>query len=54
MLVDKANPRRVVFHFEATRSLLLCVDKYSAYEAKTEPHSFFNAQKDIKQMIYGV
>ncbi len=50
--VDKTNPRRVVFVFTETKQRLLLTQKFLSYETLVEPHKFFSAQKDIKQLIY--
>ena len=52
--VDKTNPRRAVFVFDETDDLKLHNQKFLSYETLIEPHKFFSAQKDIKQLIYGV
>ncbi len=50
--VDKSNPRRVVFNFEENDSRKKVTDKFLRYESLVEPHKFFSAQKDLKQLIY--
>ncbi len=50
--LDKSNPRRVLFVFEDTPERKTLTQKFLSYEAKVEPHRFFSAQKDLKQMIY--
>lgn len=50
--LDKTNPKRVVFVFgedEQTKSL---IQTFLSYEARVEPHRFFSAQRDLKQLIY--
>ena len=49
---DKSNPRRVIFHFEDSEERERLTQQFLGYEAKIEPHKFFSAQKDLKQMIY--
>jgi len=50
--LDKANPRRVLFVFEESEQRKALTHKFLAYEALVEPHRFFSAQKDLKQLIY--
>jgi len=52
--LDKSNPRRVVFLFIEDEELKQHNQKFLSYQALVEPHKFFSAQKDIKQLIYGV
>ena len=49
---DKTNPKRAVFIFEDTNQRRFLTDRFLSYEAKVEPHKFFSAQKDLKQLIY--
>ena len=50
--VDKNNSRRVIFNFEENDSRKTVTDKFLRYESRVEPHKFFSAQKDLKQLIY--
>jgi len=50
--VDKSDPRRVIFNFEENELRKSATDKFLRYEALIEPHRFFSAQKDLKQLIY--
>lgn len=50
--LDKSNPRRVLFIFEESEQREALTQKFLAYKALVEPHRFFSAQKDLKQMIY--
>ena len=50
--LDKTNPRRALFVFEESEHRKALTQKFLAYEALVEPHRFFSAQKDLKQMIY--
>ena len=50
---DKTNPRRVVFVFEESKERQELTERFLSYEATVEPHRFFSAQKDLKQLIYG-
>lgn len=50
--VDKSNPRRVIFNFENDENRKTVTDKFLRYESLVEPHKFFSAQKDLKQLIY--
>lgn len=53
LMVDKFNPKRVVFIFEETEQRREQAQKFISYQALVEPHRFFSAQKDLKQLIYG-
>ena len=50
--LDKTNPKRVVFVFEESEQRKILTQQFLTYKAKVEPHRFFSAQKDLKQMIY--
>ena len=50
--LDKTNPKRVVFVFEESEKRKILTQQFLTYKAKVEPHRFFSAQKDLKQMIY--
>lgn len=50
--LDKNNPRRAQFFFEDSTSLREEVRRFISYEAVVEPHRYFSAQKDIKQLLY--
>ena len=52
LMVDKFNPKRVVFMFEESKQRKELTQKFISYQALVEPHRFFSAQKDLKQMIY--
>ena len=49
---DKSNPRRVLFFFEESELRRKLTEEFLTHKAKVEPHRFFSAQKDLKQMIY--
>lgn len=49
---DKTNPKRAIFIFEDTERRKLLTKKFLSHQAQVEPHKFFSAQKDLKQMIY--
>ena len=49
---NKINPKRVVFEFEDNQYRKLATEKFLRYEGLVEPHKFFSAQKDLKQLIY--
>lgn len=49
---DKSNPRRVLFLFEDSNLRKKLTVDFLAHKSKIEPHKFFSAQKDLKQMIY--
>ena len=50
--LDKANPRRVLFVFEESEQRKALTRKYMSYQAETEVHRIFSAQKDLKQLLY--
>lgn len=50
--LDKTNPRRVIFVFEESERRNTLTQKYLSYQAETEVHRIFSAQKDLKQLIY--
>ncbi len=49
---NKTNPQRVVFLFEESEQRKQRTDLFLSYQAKVEPHRFFSAQKDLKQILY--
>lgn len=49
---DKRNVRRVLFIFEDSPLRQKLTKDFLTYKALVEPHRFFSAQKDLKQMIY--
>lgn len=51
--VDKTNPKRVVFIFEDSPERERLTQEFLSYRGLVEPHKFFSAQKDLKQLIYG-
>ena len=50
--LDRTNTKRVIFVFEESEQRKVLTQQFLSYKAKVEPHRFFSAQKDIKQMIY--
>lgn len=50
--VNKSNPRRACFIFKNSKTLVELIDQFHSYQAKIEPHKFFNSQKDLKQRLY--
>ncbi|MFA6081219.1 MAG: DUF5659 domain-containing protein [Patescibacteria group bacterium] len=50
--LDKTNLRRVQFIFKLTNGLKILIENFLSYKAVCEPHKFFSAQKDLKQLIY--
>lgn len=52
LMVDKFNPRRAIFVFEESEKRKELTQKFISYQALVEPHRFFSAQKDLKQLIY--
>ncbi len=49
---DKSNPKRVLFIFEESKRRKNLTEKFFSYQAQIEPHRYYSAQKDLKQMIY--
>lgn len=50
--LDKANAKRVAFVFEDTFEREDLTRKFLSHEALVEPHRFFAAQRDLKQLMY--
>ena len=50
--IAKTNPHRALFVFKKSAELDELIEKFHSYQAKIEPHKFFNAQKDLKQRLY--
>lgn len=50
--LDRSIPKRIVFIFEETEQRKVLTQDFLSYQAKVEPHRFFSAQRDLKQMIY--
>jgi hypothetical protein len=50
--VNKNDPHRVVFNFEETNKRVSVTENFLGYKALIEPHRYFSAQKDLKQLIY--
>lgn len=50
--VDKTNPKRVVFIFENSSKREKFTQEFLSYQGMVEPHKFFSAQRDLKQLIY--
>lgn len=52
--LDKTNPKRVIFVFDESEERKLLTEEFLSHQAQVEPHMFFSAQKDLKQMIYQI
>lgn len=52
--VDKTNPKRVVFIFENSPERERLMQEFLSYQGMVEPHKFFSAQRDLKQLIYSI
>lgn len=52
LMADKFNPRRVIFIFEESDRRIDLTQKFLSYQGLVEPHRYFSAQKDLKQLIY--
>jgi len=52
LAVDKTNPKRVVFIFDNSPERQRHTQDFLSYKGSVEPHKFFSAQKDLKQLIY--
>lgn len=50
--LDKSFPKRVVFKFEESEQRRKVSEDFFQYKGLVEPHKFYSAQKDLKQMIY--
>jgi hypothetical protein len=50
--LNNTNPKRMVFLFEESSKRKELTDKFLSFKALVEPHRFYSAMKDIKQMIY--
>ena len=50
--VNKDNPKRVAFIFEETPERERLTSEFLSYQGTVEPHKYFSAQKDLKQLIY--
>ncbi len=50
--VNNLNPRRVIFIFEESQQRKEFTQQFISYQALVEPHRYFSAQKDLKQLIY--
>ncbi|OGK16342.1 hypothetical protein A2862_03345 [Candidatus Roizmanbacteria bacterium RIFCSPHIGHO2_01_FULL_38_41] len=52
LMVKKDNPKRVVFVFEESPERERLTQEFLSYQGSVEPHKYFSAQKDLKQLIY--
>lgn len=50
--VDKSNPQRLAFVFEDDERRKTLTSEFLSYKAVIEPHRYYSAQRDLKQMIY--
>lgn len=50
--VDKRDPRRVIFIFENSPERERHTQDFLTYRGSVEPHKYFSAQRDLKQLIY--
>lgn len=50
--VKKDNPKRVVFVFDDSPEREKLTQEFLSYQGSVEPHKYFSAQKDLKQLIY--
>jgi len=50
--LDKINPRRAMFVFEESYERQELTTTFLSHEATVEPHCYFSAQKDLKQLLY--
>lgn len=51
-IIDKANPRRALFVFQESIERKRLTEEFLTHQGLVEPHKFFSAQKDLKQMLY--
>lgn len=52
--IDKTNPDRMIFIFEETDSRVKLTQDFLAHKAIIEPHRFYSAQRDLKQLIHQI
>lgn len=50
--IDRTNPRRAVFIFETTDSLINIIDDYRKGLIKVNPKTYYYAQREIKELLY--
>ena len=51
---NTTNPRRIVFVFEESSKREELTNKFLSHKARIEPHVFFSAMKDVKQIIHQI
>ncbi len=49
---NKENLKRVIFVFKETKERKKLTEDFLSHKSKVEPHRFYGAQKDLKQIIY--
>jgi len=49
---NTTDPKRITFVFEDSSQRKELTGKFLSYKALVEPHRFYSAMKDIKQMIH--
>lgn len=52
LYLDKTDIRRAKFVFDETPLRQELTELFFSHKALVEPHKFFSAQKDIKQLLY--
>lgn len=52
--IDKTNPNRMIFIFEETNERVKLTQDFLAHQANIEPHRFYSAQRDLKQLIHQI
>lgn len=50
--IDKTNPRRAIFIFETTDSLMELIDDYRKGLVRVNPKTYYYTQKEIKELLY--
>jgi len=51
---DKTNPRRIVFVFQDSEKLQSLIKIFLSHKSHIEPHRFYSAMKDLKQIIHSL
>ena len=52
LFVDDTNPPRLSFAFKDNENCKILTSKFLSYKATVEPHRYYSAQRDLKQIIY--
>lgn len=52
VFIDNTDCKRMSFVFKESEQRKRLTEKFLSYKALIEPHRFYSAQKDLKQLIY--